>query len=126
MPVTIGGSGTLSGSRVTASNAVLGAVNTLVDGATITADFTIGNNFIVTLGGNRTLGAPTSAVAGQGGVITIQQDSTGNRTLAFNSVWKFPNGIVPALTTTANATDVLVYSVDTASRITCQLLSDVK
>ena len=126
MPVTIGGSGTLSGSRVTASNAVLGAVNTLVDGATITADFTIGNNFIVTLGGNRTLGAPTSAVAGQGGVITIQQDSTGNRTLAFNSVRKFPNGIVPALTTTANATDVLVYSVDTASRITCQLLSDVK
>jgi hypothetical protein len=126
MPVTIGGSGTLSGSRVTASNAVLGAVNTLTDAATITADFTLGNNFVVTLGGNRTLGAPTSPVAGQGGVITIQQDATGNRTLAFNSIWKFPNGIVPALTTTASATDVLVYSVDTASRITCQLLSDVK
>ena len=126
MPVTISGSGGLSGDRVTASNAVLGAVTTLVDATTITADFSLGNNFVVTLTANRTLGAPTSPVAGQGGVITIKQDATGGRTLAFNSIWKFPNGTVPTLTTTANATDVLVYSVDTASRITAQLLPDVK
>jgi hypothetical protein len=98
----------------------------LTDGATITPDFSLGNNYAVTLAGNRTLANPTNLTAGQSGVITVGQDSSGSRTLAFGSYWKFPGGTAPTLTTTANATDVLCYYVDSSTRITARLVSDVK
>jgi hypothetical protein len=103
-----------------------GAITTLTDGTTITADFATTNHFQVTLGGNRTLANPSNQTAGQSGAIRIVQDGTGSRTLAYGSNWKFPNGTAPTLTTTANAVDVLVYFVESASRITARLVSDVK
>ena len=103
-----------------------GAITALTDGATITADFAVANNFSVTLGGNRTLANPTNLTAGQSGVIVITQDGTGSRTLAYGSNWKFPGGTAPTLTTTANAVDVLVYYVESTSRITARLVADVK
>ena len=103
-----------------------GAITTLTDGATITADFATTNHFQVTLGGNRTLANPSNQTAGQSGAIRVVQDGTGSRTLAYGSNWKFPNGTAPTLTTTANAVDVLVYFVESASRITARLVSDVK
>ena len=103
-----------------------GTVSALTDAATITPNFATANNFSVTLGGNRTLANPTNQTAGQSGVIVITQDGTGGRTLGYGSNWKFPGGTVPSLTTTANAVDVLVYYVESATRITCRLLSDVK
>ena len=102
-----------------------GAVVALTDGATITPDFSLGNNFSVTLAGNRTLANPTNLTAGQSGVITITQDATGSRTLAYGSYWKFPGGTVPTLSTAANAVDELVYYVDSTSRITATLLNNV-
>lgn len=110
----------------TISGAKRGAVTALTDGATITPDFSASNNFSVTLGGNRTLANPSNQTAGQSGAITITQDGTGSRTLAYGSNWKFSNGSVPVLTTTANAVDVLVYFVESSSRITARLVSDVK
>jgi hypothetical protein len=98
----------------------------LTDGATITPDFSLGNNYAVTLAGNRTLANPTNLTAGQSGVITVGQDSSGSRTLAFGSYWKFPGGTAPTLTTTANAVDVLAYYVESGTRITARLVSDVK
>jgi hypothetical protein len=103
-----------------------GAITTLTDGTTITADFATTNHFQVTLGGNRTLANPSNQTAGQSGAIRVVQDGTGSRTLAYGSNWKFPNGTAPTLTTTANAVDVLVYFVESASRITARLVSDVK
>ena len=103
-----------------------GSVSALTDGATITANFALANNFSVTLGGNRTLANPSNQTAGQTGVITITQDGTGSRTLAYGSNWKFPNGTAPTLTTTANAVDVLAYYVESASRITARLITDVR
>jgi hypothetical protein len=103
-----------------------GAVSALTDGATITPNFALANNFSVTLGGNRTLANPSNQTAGQSGAITITQDGTGSRTLAYGSNWKFSNGTAPTLTTTANAVDILVYFVESASRITARLISDVK
>ena len=103
-----------------------GAISALTDGVTITANFALANNFSVTLGGNRTLANPTNQTAGQSGAITITQDGTGSRTLAYGSNWKFSNGSAPVLTTTANAVDVLVYFVESASRITARLVSDVR
>jgi hypothetical protein len=103
-----------------------GSVVALTDGATITPDFAAGNNFSVTLGGNRTLANPSNLTAGQAGTIVITQDGTGSRTLAYGSNWKFPGGTAPTLTTTANAVDVIAYYVESATRITARLISDVK
>lgn len=103
-----------------------GAVTALTDGATITPDFALANNFSVTLGGNRTLANPTNLTTGQSGVIRIAQDATGSRTLAYGSYWKFPGGTAPTLTTTASAVDVLAYYVDNGTRITARLMADVK
>jgi len=109
----------------TFSVAQRGAVSALTDGTTITPDFAASNNFSVTLGGNRTLANPTNLVAGQSGVIFITQDGTGSRTLAYGSYWKFPNGAAPTLTTTASAVDVLVYVVQSSTRIDAQLLTNL-
>jgi len=103
-----------------------GTVSALTDGATITPNFATGNNFSVTLAGNRTLASPTNLTAGQHGSITITQDATGSRTLAYGSSWKFSGGTAPSLTTTANAVDVLAYYVESATRITAKLITDVK
>lgn len=100
-------------------------IDTLTDGTTITPDFSVGNNFSVTLGGNRTLANPTNLTAGQSGVIFITQDGTGGRTLAFGSYWDFPNAAAPSLTTTASAVDVLVYSVRSATSIAAQLITNI-
>jgi hypothetical protein len=103
-----------------------GTVVALTDGATITPDFAAGNNFSVTLGGNRTLANPTNQTAGQHGTIVVTQDGTGSRTLAFGANWKFAAGTAPSLTTTAAAVDVLAYYVESATRITARLIGDVK
>jgi hypothetical protein len=97
-----------------------GNIIALTDGTTIAVDMSVtgGNNFSVTLGGNRTLGNPTGLTAGQSGIVYVSQDATGSRTLAYGSYWKFPSGTAPTLTTTASATDALVYTVRTATSIT--------
>ena len=87
------------------------ALVTLTDAATVAVDFSAGFNFFLTLGGNRTLGNPSNMKAGQSGIIAISQDGTGSRTLAFDTYWKFPNGVAPTLTTTASRIDMLSYVV---------------
>ena len=102
-----------------------GAITALTDGATITPDFAAGNNYSVTLAGNRTLANPTNLTAGQSGVILLSQDGTGSRTLAFGSYWKFAGGTAPTLTTTASAVDVIAFFVDSSTRISAQVLLNV-
>ena len=103
-----------------------GSYVTLTDAATVAVNLSLGNNFQVTLAGNRTLGAPTNVVAGQSGIIRVIQDATGSRTLAYNSVYKFPGGTAPTLTTTASAVDLLAYHVESATRIAVRFIGDVK
>lgn len=103
-----------------------GAIVTLSDGPTITPDFDAGNNFAVTLGGDRELANPTNLTAGQSGSIFIVQDGTGTRLFTYGSFWDFPVGTVPTLTTTANAVDRLDYLVRTTGSIHANLASDVK
>jgi len=76
-------------------------------GLRLPPDFAVNNSFTVTLGGNRTLANPTNLVAGQSGVIIINQDGTGGRTLAYGSYYKFASGTAPTLTTTASAQDMI-------------------
>jgi hypothetical protein len=108
----------------TATGAKRGAVVPLTDGANIAIDLALGNNFSVTLAGNRTLDNPTNVVVGQSGVIKITQDATGSRTLAYGSNWDFAGGTVPTLTTTANAVDILAYYVDSSTNITTRFIGD--
>lgn len=116
----------LFGQNNTWSKAQRGAVVALVDGATITPDFSLGNNYDVTLAGNRTLANPTNLVAGQSGVIKVAQDATGGRTLAFGSYWKFAAGGVPSLTGTASAVDLIAYHVESAARIAAVFHGDMQ
>lgn len=62
-------------------------VTTLTDAATIAVDISLGPDFKVTLGGNRTLGNPTNSATLTEISITVAQDSTGGRTLIFSSDW---------------------------------------
>lgn len=99
---------------------------TLTDAATITPDFAAGINFKVTLGGSRTLANPSNATkVGQSGFIRILQDGTGGRALSFGANWKFDSGVDPTLSTSANAVNVLFYSVTAANEVTASLLVGV-
>ena len=99
-------------------------ITTLTDAASIAVDFALGNNFLVTIGGNRTLAAPTNAVAGQTGQIYVIQDGTGSRTLSYNSVYQFVSGAAPTLSTGASDVDILVYSTRSATTIDAALLKN--
>ena len=118
--------GVVSSATNTFTAAQRGAVSTLTDGTTITPDFALANNFTVTLGGNRTLANPTNLVAGQSGVIIINQDGTGGRTLAYGTSYDFSGGTAPTLTTTASAQDMIAYIVVSGSRINCVFTGDLK
>jgi hypothetical protein len=128
-PITTATAGTDYPGLATAQSftaAQRGSITALTDGSSITPDFAAANNFSVTLGGSRTLANPTNITAGQSGVIVITQDGTGSRTLAYGSYFKFAGGTAPTLTTTAAAVDVLAYYVESSTRITAKLISDVK
>ena len=94
---------------------------TLADGATITVDMNAGIDFVVTLAGNRTLGAPSNPRVGQRGRIRVVQDATGNCTLSRNSVWETAGGAAITLSTAANAIDYLDYDVVTTTHIRLSL-----
>lgn len=99
---------------------------TLTDAATIAVDMSTFVNAVVVLGGNRTLGNPTNQKAGQQGVIRIDQDATGSRTLAYASNWLFAGGVAPVLTTTASRRDFLFYYVFAPGFIYATLVKDVR
>ena len=83
----------------------------------IVLDFSAGNNFEFTLADSSTLGAPISPSGGQCGAITVRQDGTGSRTLAYSGGWQFAGGTPPTLTITASGVDVLSYYVTSPTEI---------
>ena len=82
---------------------------TLTDGATITPDFTLGNNFQVTIAASRTIANPTGVTTGQSGVIFIQENGTGGYTVGWGTSWDFASSTAPTLITTASALNALPY-----------------
>ena len=83
--------------------------STLTDQATVTWDASTQDVCKLTLGGNRTLAAPTNNTTGQFISILVIQDGTGSRTLTWNAVFEFASDTAPTLTTTANLGDVFVF-----------------
>jgi len=110
--------------KVATSARAYNVPTTLTDATSIVIDFARGNNFVVTLGGNRTLAAPSNAVAGQTGQIYVIQDSTGSRTLAYNSAYQFVSGASPTLSTGAADVDILLYSTRSSTTIDAALLKN--
>jgi hypothetical protein len=102
---------------------VVGTPVTLTDATSIALDLATGNNFTVTLAGNRTLENPTNAVAGQTGQIYVIQDGTGSRTLAFGSNYKFPNGTAITISTSTSSVDLLVFNVRSPTAIDTVIVS---
>jgi hypothetical protein len=88
------------------------ATATLTDAATIAWDVSVAQVAKVTLGGNRTLGAPANLADGGTYILRVMQDGTGSRTLAYNALFKWPAGAAPVLTTTAGAIDLLTFVSD--------------
>jgi len=82
---------------------------TLTDGTTVTWDASTAPVCKLTLGGNRTLSAPTNGATGQFISIAVIQDATGSRTLTWNSVYEFTADTAPTLTTTASKADLFVF-----------------
>ena len=81
----------------------------LTDQATVTWDASTEDVCKLTLGGNRTLAAPTNNTTGQFISILVIQDGTGSRTLTWNAVFEFATDTAPTLTTTASLGDVFVF-----------------
>lgn len=85
---------------------------TLTDQANIDWDLALGGAAQVTLGGNRTLNAPTNMVNGARYRLKVIQDGTGTRLITWNAVYRFPGGVDPCLTAAINCIDILVFDCD--------------
>lgn len=90
----------------------------LTDAATIAVDASLGNDFRVTLGGNRTMGVPSNPVDGEKVTFQVTQDGTGSRTLTWptgsSGNYAFGSGTAPALSTAAGALDVVAFVYNSA------------
>lgn len=85
-------------------------------GATINVNLNTSNKFRVVLNvASGTLANPTNPHDGQNWEVLAVQDGTGSRTLAYGSKYRFPGGVTPTLTTTANRADILTFSYDSVS-----------
>jgi len=89
----------------------------LSDGATISVDASLSNNFYVTLGGNRTLANPTNLSDGMILCFVLKQDGTGSRVITWGSKYKFPSDLTPTLSSGANDIDFMSAYYDAAGDI---------
>lgn len=87
----------------------------LTDAPNIAVNATAHNSFSVTLGGNRTLDAPSNLADGMLLNFAIRQDATGGRTLAFNAIYDFGAAGTPTLSTTASVVDYVMGYYDATS-----------
>jgi len=100
---------TLSDSNILFGKGGYFAEATLTDGATVTWNASTQQVCKLTLGGNRTLSAPTNGVTGQFVSLLVIQDGTGSRTLTWNSAYEFASDTAPTLTTTASLGDLFTF-----------------
>jgi hypothetical protein len=114
--VGVGGGATASPAAAAAqattveSGAVAPAVVNLTDATTIAVDASLGNDFRVTIAGNRTMGNPASPSNGQEIIFQVTQGSGGSFTLNWASSYEFSSDLPkPTLSTSAGQTDLLSF-----------------
>jgi len=92
------------------SGALAPAVVQLTDAAMIAVDASLGNDFRVTITGNRTMATPVNSENGQQIIFQVTQGSGGPFTLTWDSGYEFSSGLPqPALSTAAGQTDLLGF-----------------
>jgi hypothetical protein len=92
------------------SGAVAPAVVNLTDATTVAVDASLGNDFRVTIAGNRTMGTPANPSNGQQIIFQVTQGSGGSFTLNWASGYEFSAAMPqPTLSTTAGQTDLLGF-----------------
>lgn len=102
-------------------------IQTLTDAESISWDMNLGSIAQVTLEGSRTLATPINIEAGSKYVLKITQDAAGSRTLTYSADFRFTGGIVPVLTSTANAVDIIEFiSFDGETLTLTNFLPDLK
>lgn len=90
--------------------AVAPAVVVLTDAGTIAVDASLGNDFRVTIAGNRTMGTPANPANGQQIIFQVTQGSGGPFTLNWGSGYEFSADLPqPTLSTTTGHTDLLGF-----------------
>ena len=103
---------------VTFSKNTLSATDTDTSNTgSITLDFQVNQNFVLTLTGNITLANPSTEAVGQSGVMVMIQDGTGSRTLSLGTDYETAGGSGITLSTGANAVDVIPYFVKASGSI---------
>ena len=101
-------------------------ITTIADATSIVMNMGSNNQFLVTLGGDRTLAAPTNLTVGQTGHIYCIQNSGGGHTLGYNSVFQFAGGSDPVLTAAGGSVDLLVFSVRATDKVDAVMVNDLK
>lgn len=97
---------------------------TLSDGANISWNLDTQQCAVVTLGGNRTLDNPSNMRAGSTYILLINQDGTGNRTLTFDTAYRFVDGENPELDGTANSQSLMACYSD-GSNLICSVTGPI-
>lgn len=88
-----------------------GPVNAGNSGTSINIDWNSGNRQVMTMTDNCTV-TFTDPLGACNLLIKLIQDATGSRTITFPAAVKFPAGVEPVLTTTANAEDIVSFYFD--------------
>jgi hypothetical protein len=100
------------GSTLTVTGTGYSTPQTLTDASTIAWDTDLGQTATVTITDNRTFGAPTNLKNGAYYGLAVYQDSTGSRTITWNSVFKWASGSAPTLSTAASSKDFFTFRSD--------------
>jgi len=109
--------GPISGS-VTVQSQSIGSPTYVNSSGVCILNFGAGNNFEVVLtAATSTFATPVNASGGQTGTITLRQDGTGSRLVAYSGAWSFASDTPPTLTTTASGVDFLAFYCANPSRI---------
>ena len=110
-PAQAAGRSALAGQATTVEPAAVApAVVVLADAATIAVDASLGNDFRVTIAGNRAMANPSNPAGGQQIIFQVTQGAGGSFTIDWGSSYEFSAGLPqPALSSTAGQTDLLGF-----------------
>lgn len=130
LPTTLSGYGITDGASINVANSWTKAQNVAsvalsIAAGNVAVDASLSNVFYLACISNFTLVNPTNAVSGATITINFKQDATGSRLITFGTAYKFPGGVVPTLSTAANAKDTLYAVYDHVDSIwRCSLIKN--
>jgi predicted secreted protein len=108
----VNGTANITGNLTLSGQSYFVASTITNSGASYSWDLNTNQVARLTLNGNKTLNNPTNQNAGAVYILIVTQSASGSNTLAFDTAYKFPGGVTPTISTTANKVDVLTFVSD--------------